>query len=125
MGPRTTHWMHGIGTVRIMRILTSCITFGLPPPVKPALSPPTTEVGMRLRLRAVAITLGVLVAVGCGLVWYAHRPAKGHPSAYAPSDTALHHDWLYFYPSHVGGRAHALVFFFGNDVAFWEPHQEL
>ncbi len=80
---------------------------------------------MRVRLRAVAITLGALVAVGYGVVRYAHRPSKGHPSAFLPADTSLHHDWFYFYPSQLEGRARALVFFFGNDVAFWEPHQDL
>ncbi|HEX3868103.1 MAG TPA: hypothetical protein VHV78_15175, partial [Gemmatimonadaceae bacterium] len=80
---------------------------------------------MKLRLRGAAITLGVLVAVGYGAVRYAHRPSKGHPSAFVPADTSLHHDWFYFYPSHVGGTPRALVFFFGNDVAFWEPHQDL
>ncbi|MEO7087065.1 MAG: hypothetical protein ABI442_02645 [Gemmatimonadaceae bacterium] len=82
---------------------------------------------MRLRLRSVAMSLAVVIAVGYGVVRYAHRPSKGHPSAFTPADTSLQHDWLYFYPSRAtdGSKPRALVFFFGNDVAFWEPHQDL
>lgn len=32
---------------------------------------------------------------------------------------------IYFYPSRAAGPARAVVFFFGNDVGFWTPHQEL
>jgi pimeloyl-ACP methyl ester carboxylesterase len=32
---------------------------------------------------------------------------------------------VYFYPSRLAGPARAVVFFFGNDVGFWTPHQDL
>ena len=71
------------------------------------------------------MVLAALFAVGYGLVRYAHRPSKGHPSALVPSDTALRRDWMYFYPTHAPGVANGIIVLFGNDVAFWEPHQDL
>jgi len=46
-------------------------------------------------------------------------------SAYTPRDPQLQHEPLYFYPN-VGLRPpKAGVFFLGNDLGFWEPHQKL
>lgn len=47
-------------------------------------------------------------------------------SAYTPRDPQLQREPLYFYPNVVGPRRpRAGVFFLGNDVGFWEPHQKL
>ncbi len=32
---------------------------------------------------------------------------------------------VYFYPSRSAGTARAVIFFFGNDIGFWTPHQDL
>ena len=75
-------------------------------------------------MRRAAILLVVFIAIVGALVAYDHRKSSGHPSALVPSDTSLRHPWLYFYPAR-GGPARAFMLFFGNDVAFWEPHQDL
>ena len=80
---------------------------------------------MKRRIRYLAIALAALVVVvGC-VVWYARRPTKGHPSALVPADASLRRDWLYFYPQHTNEAARAIVILFGNDIAFWAPHQDL
>ncbi|MDQ6887030.1 MAG: lysophospholipase [Gemmatimonadota bacterium] len=51
---------------------------------------------------------------------------QGPPPPYTPRDLSLRALPLFFYPSADAGRpARAFVFFFGNDVAFWKPHQLL
>jgi len=65
-----------------------------------------------------------LLAIAGALVAYDHRGSKGHASALTPADTTLHKPWLYFYPAR-GAPPRAVMVFFGNDVAFWEPHQDL
>jgi pimeloyl-ACP methyl ester carboxylesterase len=80
---------------------------------------------MTRRTRSFAMGLAALIAVAYGVVRYAHRPSKGHASALVPADTALKKDWLYFYPSHADHAATGVIVLFGNDVAFWEPHQDL
>jgi pimeloyl-ACP methyl ester carboxylesterase len=75
-------------------------------------------------LRRIGIAVIALLVIAGALIAYDHRGSKGHPSALTPGDTALHKAWLYFYPSR-GEPARAVVVFFGNDVAFWEPHQDL
>lgn len=80
---------------------------------------------MTRRTRNAAIALAALVGVIAGATWYARRPSKGHPSALVPADTSLRHDWLYFYPQHSQAPARGIVILFGNDVSFWEPHQDL
>lgn len=65
----------------------------------------------------------VAVALAIALAAAACQPAV---SAYTPRDPVLRRLPLYFYPAADSGRApHALVFFFGNDVGFWEAHQAL
>ena len=71
------------------------------------------------------MTLAVLMVVAGAIVWNAHRPSKGHPSALVPADARLRYDWLYFYPSHRSGTPAGFIVLFGNDVAFWGPHQDL
>jgi pimeloyl-ACP methyl ester carboxylesterase len=80
---------------------------------------------MKVRIRGVALTLAALVGVVALAVRWAHAPVKGYPSQIVPADTALRQSWLYFYPSHRPGRPAAVVALFGNDVAFWEPHQAM
>jgi type IV secretory pathway VirJ component len=75
-------------------------------------------------VRRLAIAVVAIVAIGAALVAYDHRKSKGHPSAFVPADTSLQHPWFYFYPAR-GENARAFMVFFGNDVAFWEPHQDL
>lgn len=43
---------------------------------------------------------------------------------YIPHNPALRRQSIYFYPSKAG-PARAVIFFFGNDIGFWTPHQEL
>jgi pimeloyl-ACP methyl ester carboxylesterase len=74
--------------------------------------------------RTVVGVAALLVVIGAGL-WYVTRKAEGHPSALVPRDTSLRTAWLYFYPSRASGAPKAFVVLFGNDIAFWEPHQNL
>lgn len=47
-------------------------------------------------------------------------------SAYIPRDPELQREPLYFYPKQGDSRhPKAGVFFLGNDLGFWEPHQKL
>ena len=57
------------------------------------------------------------------LIVCACTPAR---SRYTPRDPELNREPLYFYPP-VGSSRHpkAAVFFFGNDLGFWSPHQKL
>ena len=51
--------------------------------------------------------------------------APSRPS-YVPRDPDLQRQPLYFYPALPRGRVpKAAVFFLGNDIGFWAPHQEL
>ena len=62
--------------------------------------------------RLLILTLAAIV--GC----------SGPQPTYVPHDPVLKKLPLFFYPA-KSGTARAVVFFFGNDVAFWKPHQEL
>jgi pimeloyl-ACP methyl ester carboxylesterase len=75
-------------------------------------------------VRRTAVAFAILLTIVGGLVAYDHRKSAGHPSALLPADTSLRHPWFYFYPAR-GEPPHAVMVFFGNDVAFWEPHQDL
>lgn len=58
----------------------------------------------------------VLILLGC---------AQAH-SAYHPRDPRLQNEPLYFYPAHTDlPKPRAGIFFLGNDLGFWEPHQKL
>jgi pimeloyl-ACP methyl ester carboxylesterase len=63
-----------------------------------------------------AILVATVLACGC-------RSAR---PGYIPRDAGLQREPLYFYPS-VGPSHHpkAGVFFLGNDLGFWSPHQKL
>ncbi len=57
------------------------------------------------------------VALGC---------RAGPPATYVPRDAALRRSSLLFYvPPRTEGPVRALIIFLGNDVGFWEPHQQL
>jgi pimeloyl-ACP methyl ester carboxylesterase len=71
---------------------------------------------------AIAFLLVVAIAIG-GWIYWRQWSTQAAPT-YKPRDAMLAKEPLYFYPA-VGGRANAFLFFFGNDVAFWEPHQML
>ena len=70
-----------------------------------------------MRLKTVALTVSV------ALLFARCTPAH---SPYIPRDPDLLRQPLYFYPD-VGSARHpkAVVFFLGNDMGFWEPHQKL
>lgn len=64
-----------------------------------------------------ALLVVVLVALAC---------RAGPPPTYTPRDTSLRRrDLLFYVPPRGDGSPRALILFFGNDVGFWEPHQEL
>jgi pimeloyl-ACP methyl ester carboxylesterase len=47
-------------------------------------------------------------------------------ATYVPRDPTLRRSSLLFYvPPRVDGPPRALIIFLGNDVGFWQPHQEL
>jgi pimeloyl-ACP methyl ester carboxylesterase len=50
----------------------------------------------------------------------------GPPPTYVPRDATLRRSSLLFYlPPRSEGPPRALIIFLGNDVGFWQPHQEL
>jgi pimeloyl-ACP methyl ester carboxylesterase len=75
--------------------------------------------------RRVSIGLALLVAAVLGAIWYSRRSTKAHPPTYVAVDSTLRAPYFYFYPSRTTEPAKALIVLFGNDVAFWEPHQDL
>lgn len=56
---------------------------------------------------------------------YSRIPSKGHPANFTPADSTLRESWLYYYASRSPGTPRAFMFFLGNDIAFWGPHQDL
>lgn len=57
----------------------------------------------------------VLAAFGCS----APRPP------YVPHNPELRRQPVYFYPARTAAPPRAVVFFYGNDLGFWSPHQQL
>jgi pimeloyl-ACP methyl ester carboxylesterase len=49
---------------------------------------------------------------------------SGPVTPYVPRDASLRDQPLFFYPARTK-PARAFVFFLGNDVGFWKPHEEL
>lgn len=45
--------------------------------------------------------------------------------AYVAHNPELRGQPIYFYPARTAERPRAVVFFFGNDIGFWTPHQQL
>lgn len=65
----------------------------------------------------VVAVLAVSVVVGCRV---------GPRATYVPRDAALRRSSLLFYvPPSAEGPPRSLIIFIGNDVGFWQPHQEL
>lgn len=79
---------------------------------------------MKKRGRRITSLIAAVLAVAAAIVWYVRRPSTGHPSTYVAADSSLRKPWLFFYPARPG-PARAVVVLFGNDVSFWEPHQDL
>jgi pimeloyl-ACP methyl ester carboxylesterase len=44
---------------------------------------------------------------------------------YVPQNPELAKLHVFFYPSRTATPARAVIFFFGNDIGFWTPHQDL
>ena len=67
----------------------------------------------------------LLLAKGGLLALFTFGCAPAH-SVYTPRDPELQREPLYFYPA-IPRSSHpkAGVFFLGNDLGFWEPHQKL
>jgi len=63
---------------------------------------------------------GVVIALTVGLA----SCGSANPT-YVPHDRALRELPLYFYPSTTSDAPKAVLFFFGNDVGFWESHERL
>jgi len=76
---------------------------------------------VRIGISAIAIFLAF---VG-GVIWYAHRSTKAHPPTYVAADVTLRAPYFYLYPARTTEPPRAVIVLFGNDVAFWEPHQDL
>lgn len=80
---------------------------------------------MRRIVRRIAIGLAALTIVALVATWYAHRSTKGHPPTYVAADATLRAPYFYLYPARTAEPARAVIVLFGNDIAFWEPHQDL
>lgn len=71
----------------------------------------------------VAATALALVALGLGAL--ASLASSAPAPNYVARDPSLRNASLSFYPSRGAAHPRAVVFFFGNDIGFWEPHREL
>jgi hypothetical protein len=72
--------------------------------------------GRMMCRRAAIVVIAITIVAGC----------RSAHSAYIPRDQFLLQQPLYFYPAEgVGGHPRAAVFFLGNDLGFWQPHQKL
>lgn len=80
---------------------------------------------MKRALRIAGAVVAVLGAAAIGIVWYARRSTTAHPSTYVARDASLRAPYFYFYPNRTADPTRAFVVLFGNDIAFWEPHQTL
>jgi pimeloyl-ACP methyl ester carboxylesterase len=69
-----------------------------------------------MRVRSLTpVFLGAVFLASC---------ARAH-SSYRPRDPVLQREPMYFYPARGERRPKAGVFFLGNDLGFWGPHQKL
>jgi pimeloyl-ACP methyl ester carboxylesterase len=75
----------------------------------------------RLLLGRAIVLVGVVAVAAVGLLEYV-RPRATHASTVL-HDSTLRALPLYFYRPRAS--AHAMLFFFGNDVGFWKAHEEL
>lgn len=70
---------------------------------------------MKVRSTLLFSAVAVASAISC----------SGSRPPYIPHDAALRQLPVFFYPARSATPAHALIFFFGNDVGFWKPHRDL
>lgn len=68
--------------------------------------------------------LKALAALCAGALAASIACSSGPRTAYVPHDASLRDQPLFFYPARRT-PARAFIFFLGNDVGFWKPHQEL
>jgi len=73
-------------------------------------------------LKKVYVGAGVLL-VTVAIAWWAFWPRPVARPDYQPRVAALRATNFFVYPPH--GTFRGTVVFFGNDVGFWQPHQEL
>jgi len=59
------------------------------------------------------------------VVFVAASACSSAKPTYVPRDPTLRTLPLYFYPSTTSNAPKAILFFFGNDVGFWESHERL
>ena len=79
-----------------------------------------TSLGLARARRRILAAFAIVVATGVG------GCRAGPPPTYVAHDPLLRRPSLLFYvPAPAAPRPKALVLFLGNDVGFWEPHQEL
>lgn len=74
------------------------------------------------RRRATVLVAIAAVLAAAGYVGF-RVATTGPRSSYVPRDPGLRAAMYHFYPAE--GTPRAIVVFFGNDVGFWKPHEEL
>lgn len=74
------------------------------------------------RRRRIVLAASVLLLAAAAYIGF-HVATTGPRSTYVPRDAALRAAMYHFYPAE--GTPRAIVVFFGNDVGFWKPHEEL
>jgi len=79
----------------------------------------TRETGF---LKKLYFGIGVVLA-GLALAWWVLWPRPIARPDYVPHVTALRAENVFVYPPH--GVLRGTIVFFGNDVGFWQPHQQL
>ena len=80
---------------------------------------------MARRRTLIACTILCLGIAGVWIAWRMLRPPARAPLV--SSDPVLRGQPVYLYPASAGAdrTPHAVVFFFGNDVGFWQAHEQL
>ncbi len=79
---------------------------------------------VRISRRVALIMLAAVLLLTTGGLLYWRAWSRQNAPTYQAKDPVLAKLPLYFYPSGSKARK-ALLFYFGNDVAFWEPHQAM
>lgn len=75
-----------------------------------------------IRISPPLIVAGLLVSTALAIGWLVSAPVA--VSSYVPRDALLRRKDTYLYHAATAQRR-GMVWFYGNDVAFWKPHQEL
>ncbi len=80
----------------------------------------------RIIARPIRFIVLLLVITVCGFVGNYYFTAANIRTHYVAKNAALRTLPLYFYPATDTTRPpKAVVFFFGNDVGFWQPHHQM